>query len=168
MERMGARYSVSQSSSVAGTQPGRIFFCFFAAPQFHALPGQRFGHGGQNTRRRSGVHEERLQRVAHLHPLAFGVDYKFHRHIGIGVFGRILMADAVKVFQHGDPRPFCDGPDETFAAPGNDEIDEFFLPEQFAYGGVIGAVDELDDILRQSRLGCGAAHGPGQHPVGAD
>ena len=91
--------------------------------------------------------EQRLAGVADCHILRFAVHGDRNRHLHIGGFIHINVADAVGVPQHGNAAVVHDIADELLAAAGDDEVDERVLLQHG--GDVLAGMQQLREIRRK-------------------
>ena len=154
MERIGARYSVSQSSSVAGRAAGRMSRVR-AQPRsstpFSLQGGAESGQDGLSYR---GVHQQGFHGVAGAVTLGLGVHGNDERLVEIRRGVDVDMADAVQVLDHRHPGIPADPLDQALAPARDDDVDRLGHGDHGPHRRPVRRRDHLDPVLRQP--------GPGQ------
>ncbi len=99
------------------------------------------------------VNQQAFFGVAEGHAVDLGGDGDLEGHVEVGHLVDVDVADAAIVFDDGDGGLFDDATDESFAAAGDDEVDEGFAVGvadaaggECADGGAVGGLDELDGV----------------------
>ena len=111
------------------------------------------------------MHQQRLGRVAHAHPLAFRVHGQPLGHLGIGRAIDVDVAIAGKMLDDRHAGFFAHAADEALAAAGNGHVDRLGHAEQLAHGGAIGRGDQLHGVGRQPGLGGGRGQQIGDRAI---
>ena len=149
---MASRYSVDQSSSVAGLARGTgartvVVAAHFAAglaPARRASAPDGWRATARSTSSVSAAPQTPVRRILALRTIA-------HRHVEIGRLVDIDVADAFEMREHRHARLRLHAGDEALAAARHDDVDGAVEARQhLADGRAVGGRHELDRVLRQA------------------
>ena len=115
----------------------------FIAPQFHIVLPHGGGEKGDKCRRNFAVDEECFKGIAGTGSLAFGIDHDVYSLFHVALFIYKKVADTFVMFEHRHQGFGSDHPDQTFAAPGDDEVDDFIHLEHHLYSFTVPPGDQL-------------------------
>ena len=120
----------------------------------------------QAPRRRLGVHQHRVQRVAHGGPLHLGVEHDARRHLGIGVPVNISVAHPHAAGHHRHGGVFRHEVDQPGTTPGHQQVDVLFHSQHHVHQRPVGVGYELHGVGGQAGLADGAVNQRHQRGVG--
>ena len=112
------------------------------------------------------MHQHGVQGVADCGPLHFGVVHDARRHRGVGVPVNVSVADAHAAGEDGHRGVCGDEVNQARSAPGNQQVDVLFHPQQHVNQGAVGISDELHGVRGQAGLSNGLLRQSDQRGVG--
>jgi hypothetical protein len=127
---IASRYSVRQSSSLAGTTRGidrargRVAAHLATGVEQHRPPAARDGSGGRR------VDQQRLGRAADAGAPHLGVQHDLPRHFEVRRLVDIDVADAFEVGENRHARLLLHARDQALAAARHDHVDAPLEPRQ--------------------------------------
>ena len=137
-------------------------------PDLDARRRQRRGQPGQERSRHTGVHEDRLDRVADPEAVRLGVDRQLVRHGQVGRAVDVDVAVPVAVEHVGHGGVLDQRRDERPTAARDQAVDEAAQPHEGDRRLVRGVLDEGHGVLGQPRLHGGPAEQRHDGPVGVE
>ena len=85
-------------------------------------------------------------------PVDLGIEADLLGHIEVGAFDRDEdVADALVMFQDGNPGILDDEADQPLAAPGDDQVDVLLLGQQDVHGLPVPDRNDLDGLFGHVR-----------------
>ena len=91
--------------------------------------------------------------IAHAGAAGFGVLNDIHRHVQVGGFVHIYMADAGPGLDTGYRGVFHTGADQPGTAAGNQQIHQTVCRHQLVGGSVGSVLNQADGTFRQAGTG---------------
>ena len=154
---MASRYSVDQSSSLAGFTRGSTG-CTAASPRTSQPASSSIVDQRLEMRRRAGaIDQQRLGRAADAGAPHLGVEHDRLRHVERGGLVDIDVADAFEMREHRHARLRLHARDQALAAARHDHVDRAVeAGEHHPDRGAVARRHERDRGLRQA----GRAQGP--------
>ena len=148
---MASRYSVDQSSSLAGLTAAVGALRLGIAAHLAAGLDQHLDQRREMRGRGLAIDQQRLGRAAHAGAPHLGVEHDLLRHVEIGACMHIDVADAFEMREHRHARLGLHARDEALAAARHDHVDGAVeAAEHEADGRAVDRRHELDRGLGQA------------------
>ena len=135
------------------------------AQQPHVFFTKLRGNLRQQGRRDTGVHQQGFHGVADGNILGFAVQHNAAGCFRIGIPVNIHMTDPIRVTQDRDSAVIHNITHKIVTAPGNDQVDQFILPEHVPH--ILTAFKQLNGSSRKPGRDNSAHDAGRQRAIGA-
>ena len=163
VEELGRIVVLARRRCVGQQRPGRRI-----AADLDPARAQRRAGRGQEPRRDVGVHQQRLQRIAHARPRGLAVEQQPQRQLLVGGAVHVQVAHALVVLDHRHARVLGDEPDQALATARDGQVDDVVELQQLEHGLAAQVGDQGEHGRIQARLADGPLQGRGDRGVGVD